>query len=502
MSEIATVGLSRDQAVDAAKKDLNFFAALCIPDVFEFDFPPIFLAIWQMLTDGANKKVGQDKLAIGLPRGFGKTILLKLYVVWLILFTDRKFILVVCNTAALAENFISDVVDILDAPNVKRVFGDWRVGLTKDTQPLKKFTFAGRPVSLAALGSGSSLRGLNIKFVRPDAIIMDDMQSREEAESPVESIKILTWMLGTLLKANNKVRCQFTFVGNMYPFDGSILKKLRSNPAWTSFICGAILEDGQSIWPALRSVDDIINELEDDISMGHPEIFYSEVMNDDEAGNRAGIDITKINYWQDPLPERGEQPILPEAGFVIIDPSVGKKKNDKVGIGAILIYNGVPVVRKVLVDAFNPQQQIEKCFDLAAEFGLSAILVEGVAYQATLVFWMDMYKRQRGLYGVRVFEIYPGIATKVTRIINMLKTVTAPAKKLIIHPDVKALFVHQVTHWNPLRSKNIDEVLDIAAYCEPAIAQFGAALIRPFEAEYVSVSSFSGGSNATLELAF
>ena len=230
MSEIATVGLSRDQAVDACRQDLNFFAALCVPDVFEFDFPPVFLAVWQMLTDAAVKKVGQDKLAIGLPRGFGKTILLKLYVVWLILFTDRRFILVVCNTANLAENFISDVVDILSSPNIVRVFGDWRVGLTKDTQPLKKFTFAGRPVTIAALGSGSSLRGLNIKFVRPDSIIMDDMQSREEAESQVESIKVLTWMLGTLLKANNKARCQFTFVGNMYPFDGSILKKLRTNP--------------------------------------------------------------------------------------------------------------------------------------------------------------------------------------------------------------------------------------------------------------------------------
>lgn len=499
MSEISAVGVSREEAISSCRKDLNFFAATCIPDVFEFLFPAVFLAVWQMLTDGAVKKTSQDRLAVGLPRGFGKTILLKLYVVWLVLFTDRKFILVICNTAALAENFISDVVDILSSPNIVRLFGDWRIGLTKDTQPLKKFVFAGRTVSIAALGSGSSLRGLNIKFVRPDAIIMDDMQSREEAESAVESAKGLTWMLGTLMKANNKARCQFVFLGNMYPFDGSILKKLKTNPAWYTFICGAILEDGNSIWPELRSVEDILDELENDTSMGHPEIFYSEVMNDDEAGNRAGIDITRINYFVDARPEIGEQPLIPEAGFIIIDPSVGKKKNDKVGIGAILIYNGVPVVRKILVDAFNPQQQIEKSFELAAEFGLMVILVEATAYQATLVFWMDMYRRQRGLLGLRVLEIYPGIAAKTTRIINMLKLVTADSKQLFIHPDVKSLFVHQVTHWNPLRSKNVDEVLDIAAYAHPAITQFGVTLMRPFETlGETSSSSFA----ADLQLAF
>jgi hypothetical protein len=488
------VGVSREQAVALAKCDLNFFASLCIPDVFQFNFPAVFLAIWQMLTDGANKPVGQDRLAIGLPRGFGKTILLKLYVVWLILFTDRKFILIVCNTAALAENFIADVVDILSSPNILRLFGDWRLGLEKDTQPLKKFYFAGRPVSLAALGSGSSLRGLNIKFVRPDAIIMDDMQSREEAESVVEAAKILVWMLGTLLKANNKQRCQFAFIGNMYPFDGSILKKLKTNPAWYSFICGAILEDGQSIWPELRSVEDILDELENDISMGHPEIFFSEVMNDDEAGNRAGIDITKINYWN-PNPD---YPVEAEAGFVIIDPSTGKKKNDQVAIGVCLIFDGKPVLWEVQLGAFNPKQQVEKCIELAVKYGLMAILVESVAYQATLCFWMDEAKRRYGLHALRVLEIYPGTSQKNSRIINALKMLVAEAAMLMIHPQIKSQVVHQVVHWNPVKTRNVDDLLDLLAYCYPAIQQFGMQLLRPFELRELRQASFA----EDLEIAF
>lgn len=496
MSSIESVGVDRDKVVELARTDLNFFASICIPEVFEFLFPPVFLAIWQMLTDGANKKTAQERLAIGLPRGFGKTILLKLYVVWLVLFTDRKFILIVCNTASLAENFIADVVDILSAPNIIRTFGDWRLAVDKDTQNLKKFHFSGRHVTLAALGSGSSLRGLNIKFVRPDEIIMDDMQSREEAESPVESIKILTWMLGTLLKANNKARCQFIFVGNMYPFDGSILKKLRTNAAWYSFICGAILQDGQSIWPELRSVEDILDELENDMSMGHPEIFYSEVMNDEEAGNRAGIDVTRINVFNS-LDFNGQEPEA-EAGFIIIDPSVGKKKNDQVAIGAILVFDGKPVLWEVAVGAFNPKQQIEKAIEMAVRYGLMAILVEAVAYQATLVFWINEAKQRYGLSGLRVLEIYPGINNKNSRIINALKLLTAEARPLQIHARTKAQVLHQIVHWNPIKTKNVDDVLDLLAYAYPAIQQFGIMLLKPFEISNNSTASFAD----TLEIAF
>lgn len=496
MSETTQVGLSRDQVIARCKTDLNFFAAICLPDVYRFPFPPIFVAVWQMLTDDAMKDSGQQRIAIGLPRGFGKTILLKLYAAWLNLYTTRQFILVVCNTQPLASNFIADVEDILDSPNIKRIWGDWRLAMEMDNAVQKKYTFCGRSITMAALGNGGSPRGLNIKFVRPDAIIMDDMQSREEAESPVIASQLLTWMLGTLMKANNKFRCQFTFVGNMYPFEGSILKKLKHNPAWYTFICGAILADGQSIWPELRSVEDILEELDNDTSMGHPEIFFSEVMNDEDAGNKAGVDLSKIAVWEEP-PEH--MPVHPESGFVIIDPSVGKKKNDAVAIGAVLFFDGKPVLWDIAVDAFNPMQQISESFRLAMLYGISVVLIESVAYQATLAFWMQYFMLQRGLSGLKALEIYPGMNSKNSRILEMLKQLTAPTPQLYIHPRVKTRFIYQVSHFNPIKTRNVDDVLDLAAYAYPAKAQFGAALLLPLEALSVQTKSAFGDE---LEVAF
>lgn len=468
------VGVSRDEAIASSRVSLDFFAMLCIPEIFKFMFPPVFLAVWQLLTSSAQEPTGKKRLALGIPRGFGKTLLLKLFVAWLIAFTDRKFILVVCNTADLAENFIADVADILSSVNYLRVFGDWRLTLEKDRQELKKFSFRGRSVILAGLGAGSSLRGLNIKFVRPDVIIQDDMQSREEAASPVESVKTMSWMIGTLMKANDNNRCLHIFVGNMYPYEGSILRKLQVNPAWISFITGALLEDGESLWPELRSVEDILEELENDSSLGHPEIFYSEVMNDPEAGSRSGVDFSKINIWEG----TDEELETAEAGFVIIDPSLGKKTSDDVMIGAVLIYNGEPVLREIKAGKLNPGEQVRESIRLCAKYGLDALVVEGVAYQASLCYWIQQACTQLGLTNIKPLEINPSGQKKVPRILNALKQLTAAKERILIHKEVRAMVTHQITYFDPLKKNNKDDLLDILAYLYKVIAEHQNQLFR------------------------
>lgn len=464
--------VDRNEAILAAKDNLNFLASLALEDVFRYLYPKIFLVIWQILTTACHNIRGKTHLAIGMPRGFGKTIVLKLYVLYLILFTDRKFILVVCNTQELAENFLADVVSMLSNGNIVSIFGSWTLALEKDTLKLKKFSFRGRHITLAAAGAGTSLRGLNIKFVRPDVIIMDDMQSREQAESQVESGKVLTWMMGTLLKAAAPDRCLYIFVGNMYPFEGSILKKLKYNPAWISFICGAILEDGQSIWPELKPVEELITELENDTSMGHPEIFYSEVMNDEEAGTRSGVDISLIGSVSDrDLPE------FSEAGCIIVDPSVGNKKSDDIVIGTVQIYGGMPVLTEVDAGKWTPKELIRRAIAAAIKHQLPAIVIEGTSYQATLQFWFQEYIDQLQIVGLIPLLIFSGRAAKTSRIITMFKQLVD--KQILLHERVRSQVVYQITHFNPLKTNNKDDILDVLSYIEPVRLNYMSQLVKP-----------------------
>ena len=67
--------------------------------------------------------------------------------------------------------------------------------------------------------------------------------------------------------------------------------KWKNNKNLITFISGCILANGQSLWPELRSLEELLNELKGDIDAGHPELFFSEMLNDTEVG------ITYLILW-------------------------------------------------------------------------------------------------------------------------------------------------------------------------------------------------------------
>lgn len=462
----------REQIIEAAKGSLDFLAAMSIPDVYAFGFPPMYLAIWQLLTERAQLTKDFTKLAIGLPRGHGKTIFLKLFILYLILFTDRKFILVVAATATLAENIIADVVDMLEEQNIQKTFGNWQIGIEKDTQGLKKFGFRGRNIILAALGSGGSPRGLNIKFVRPDFILMDDVQTRENADSEEQSDQLLRWLMGTLMKTNDPHRCMYVYLGNMYPTEGCILKKLKNNPAWISLITGAILADGSPIWPELKSLEQLMAEFEDDLSLGHPEIFMAEVLNDEDAGSKAKIDISKIP--KNPYLLGIEEP---QGRMVIIDPSTDKVGADDQVIGLFEVFDGAPVYTKMKAGSYTPLECIKVALTMCFTHRCQLVAVEDVAYQSTLLFWFNFICEQLNIEGIHFVGVKTKGVAKNSRIMawfkNLLKGET------YLGEEVRSYVLNQIVHFDPKTKQNKDDALDVGAYALPTWQEYGHLAVVP-----------------------
>ena len=117
-NQVEQVGVSVTEIQKACKADLNILAGLCMPNVFTFMYPEHFISAWQWLTEWADKGRVFPQLALGLPRGFAKSTLMKLFLVYCILFTDKKFLLILAATAKLAENIIADVIDMLEEDNI------------------------------------------------------------------------------------------------------------------------------------------------------------------------------------------------------------------------------------------------------------------------------------------------------------------------------------------------------------------------------------------------
>ena len=472
-----------DKVKELAKIDLDFFAGLAMPTTFKFGFPPVLKAAWQLLVESLDEEGTNPQIALGIPRGHAKTTLIKLFILYCVLYSNRTFILILAETEKKAVNILSDIEDMLNEPNIMKVYGFWRQGIETDRQDLKKFGFRGRPVILAAIGAGGALRGLNIKNSRPDLMIFDDIQSKECSESQIQSGALERWMIATAMKAKSPIRCMFIFAGNMYPGPNSILKKLKNNPTWVKFISGAILADGTALWPELRSLPSLVQELDNDISLGHPEIFFSEVLNDTEAGVNNRVDLGKIKDW----PWREDE--NPQGKFIVIDPASNKTGGDDVAIGLFEVYDGQPGLRRVIEEKLSPANTIRRTLLFCLKYNVRLVVVESTSYQYTFLFWFNTICQQLGISGIDCVDIYTGNASKNARISDMLKTLTSG--DLFLHPEVRNLVAHQIANWNPIKRDNKDGILDLLTYSHKAIELYGNEMITP-EAMHISEITAAG----------
>lgn len=469
VSFVHGASFDRNEVISVCENDLNFLCSVAMPTVYKHNFPPVLLTAWELLTTSARAAEKLfPQIALGIPRGHAKTTLVKLFILYCILFTDKCFILVIGNTAKNAENIIADIVDMLDEDNIRSLFGDWKQGREIDRQDLKKFNFRSRTIVIAAVGAEGSIRGLNVKHMRPDVMIFEDVQTKECAESQLQSDSLERWMIGTAMKAKSPAGCIFIFVGNMYPGPNSILKKLKYNPTWIKFISGAILADGSALWEELHSIKDLVAELDNDIAMGHPEIFFSEVLNDTDAGINTKTDLSKLKDWNWTEVDR------PQGKFVLIDPSTNKKGLDLTSIGVFEVYDEIPALRYLCEEDLSPGNTIRKALLYCIKYNIRLVVVESTAYQYTFLYWFNQVVKELGITGIECVDVYTGAYSKNSRITDMLKGLMTG--EVVIHPSIRNLVTNQIANWNPLKRDNQDNILDLLAYAPKVLELYGTAI--------------------------
>lgn len=468
------------QAATTAKADFNFLAALVMGAEFLFPFPSFYLVLFHLLTQ-FTKRV--EKFAIGIPRGFAKTTFIKILCVWYVLFSGKHFILVVSASEKKAIAIIADICDMLSSPSIRKIFGHWDSHIEVDQAATKVFHFRGREIILWAAGAGSSVRGINRKNKRPDVMVMDDIQEKEDAANKELAEALTVWMLSTLMKARSPFGCTFIFVGNMYP-QNSILAKLKQSKEWTSLIVGGIKVDGTSLWEDLKPIDELLAEFESDSEMGHPEVFITEVLNSTEVALASGIDPAKIAFPPDHF--LTDDP--GEGSFIVIDPSSGKKSGDDCTIQHYEVKDGIPILDELRSGTFSPIDTIRTAIEMGLERNTRAIFVEDVAYQSTLLFWFEQFCESPDLNkigkitGFVFAPLSPKGVAKNTRIkkgyLKLIPSVETGYPEIYLHPRVRSLVVAQYMEWNPLKVTNTDDIIDPIGYVEEVLRDHGESITR------------------------
>lgn len=460
------------------RTSLDTFASVCMPETIEFAFPEYYQIVWAFLVQALytlrypEQPVPDSvkalhirrvfRFALGLPRGHAKTTFIKLLVCFGLLYDLIDFVLVVCSTEPRAYDFLSDINDILLSSNIKSIYGSWHESMRKDTLSLKRGKLNGKDKIIAAIGSGTAIRGLNIGNDRPDCILFDDAQTESNAASPQESQRLLQWIVGTAIKTRNMRKCFIGYIGNMYNTT-CILHRFKDSASWYSLITGGILADGTALWQELIPLETLLDDYQNDASLGLAHVWFAEVQNDPIGARKSLL--------EDGLPPPIEYLDIEVLGaFLTIDPAGHGRKSDANTITVhLLLTDNRLVIPEILVlqgAEADPEKVILAAIGLAIRYDVSAIFPEGVAYQQTLAFWLEKYLAEHNLAGHLIVEpINPGSVSKSSRILAYIASIRAGSSS-IVGTVARNLFAFQAHSYDFSRSDNADDILDGCAMGE------------------------------------
>lgn len=470
--ETIGVTLDRQAAFDRGFVDFNFFAGLAAPSVMRTQFPVFYLNLFALLT-----KIGMDpeailRFALGLPRGFAKTTFLKILACWLIVYKRNQFFLVVCETAQKALDLIDGLDEMLGSPSMEAVYGNWNAAKSIDNAKRKIAFLGDRKIVLVPMGAMSSVRGLNIGNERPDCILVDDVQSRDGAMSEVQNTSLTDWFVSSLLKclppwgANRLV----IFLGNMYPGE-CLLAKLRDNPEWISLITGAILDDGNSIWPELKSIKALFAEYRHDAGMGLGDIWFAEVQNDPLDAN--------FRLLARAIPNAYDQRLIdtpPDAVFLICDPAGFRKKSDDNVISIIFVYDNNPVCIGMKGGRWDPMETVKQLLTTAIEYNACLIAIESVGYQQSLLFWVKYFMEKLSLENqIPIVEVTTNNATKIKRIQDYIAELLAGTAGMAM--AARTVFSYFAGLYKLGKQNNRDDYLDCPSYSKQVMTKYPEHLI-------------------------
>lgn len=453
--------MSRDDAIDALRTDARFLIQFYLADELKFDVPDFHVESFNLITMEQILYI-----ALALPRGHAKTTLSKLSCVWYFLFTPTRFVVYVSNTAPIAAEACKDIIAYLRNPNHQALFDgpvDIDFEVDREGHGYYKFwmncpkgdgTFYRKFCILKALGAGQQVRGLNVDNERPQLAVVDDLEDNENTATPMLQKKLRKWFFGAFIKALSKKRKKVIYLGNMLSNQSILYYLCEKSPQWHSIRKGALLSNGQPLWPDMWSLNDLRADFVEYQNLGETALWFAEMMNMPMAEGTALIAPDEITYL--PLVLPGQQ----STSFITYDPAISQKTwaNDS----AIAVH-GYVCDRWQIVETFSAKMEPEKVFHILIELCLKwntrCVGIEGGAYQLGLKLLYDILMKAYG-QTFTVYEIPHHNRAKVERLAVWC---AALRKRTWVLTEGDQAITQQLITFDPLKSNNVDDLIDACA---------------------------------------
>lgn len=235
-----------------------------------------------------------NRIAWSVPRGHAKsTYLSNMYPIYNVVYNLRKFIVILSETHDGSRQFTDFVNNQLkDNAKLREDFGElMSEGRDNKKDNADKFITKNN-VMIASGSTQKQLRGMRFLNARPDMIILDDLESEKNTNTPELRQKNLTWYTKTVNPLGDPARTAFIYMGTLVNPNG-LLPYVMQRADFKSKRYSAIVSPPERVdlW---EEYERIYRDVENPNRKDEAEAFYFT--------NQAEMDKGVEVLWNDRMP--------------------------------------------------------------------------------------------------------------------------------------------------------------------------------------------------------
>lgn len=389
-----------------------------IVENFTYETPEGTRALFSFAADGVIQLHWKQYVQLMLPRGFSKTTIAGVAItLYDIVYHSFQVGVYVSETSAHAEMQLDNVKrELSENPKFLQIFGDLKPQI-RDAEKWNAKVFETKSgVALFARGRGSQIRGLNHRGVRPQKIIVDDVEDKESVQTELQRRKTREWFYGDLVPALPTIgEGQIIALGTLLHPE-ALLMTLQKDPLWSVVKLTVLDKSGAYLWEKAIDEKKLAAKKRSFAQAGVLSIFYLEFFNEIRNEDTAKFRRSNFRYGH-PAPE---ERIV--AASTYCDPAISKSQTaDQCVIvtvrqnakGEIYVSEGWgkrgPQTEEVMEEYFRQHNLYQSRFNG----------IEANAYQAALVHEVKKQMFLRRSY----FEVTPvtNARRKSERILGVLQ---------------------------------------------------------------------------------
>ena len=395
------------------------------------------------VTSNPTKKIGW-----AAPRGHAKSAYLtNIFPLHAVVYEYKKYILIISETAGMSQSFIEFLSTNLKVnPKMNNDFGEiLSVNARLNETDNKESFVTHSDIKVQASSIGGQLRGSRFRNVRPDLLILDDIESSKNTNTQDLRDKNLHWFNSVIEPIGDPTRTAIIYMGTLVHGQG-LLPNVLNRPEYDSKIYSAVVSDPDRAdhWDKFQ---DILTDIENETRLEDAERYYYE--------NREEMDRGTEVLWEDRfsyydlmlkkadvgsrafaseylnLPSATESSVFREEYFELYDKAdlffgnrikpkydvygfwdIAMGKNKRSDYNAIVMIakdraTGAIYVLEAWAEKCRPHEAIEKAIQLIRQYTPRTFGVETI--NAQYEFYRQLQSRmvKEGIYGTRVKDVNP-----------------------------------------------------------------------------------------------